>query len=56
MLRPRAFAAFRLTANSNFVGCSIGKSLGCAPCKILCGNQYDENAVVCAQGLEPWTR
>jgi hypothetical protein len=33
-----AFAVFRLMASSNFVGCSMGKSFGCRPCKILCTN------------------
>ena len=28
ILRPISFALFRLTASSNFVGCSMGKSLG----------------------------
>src|SRR5215471_17876123 len=36
--RPIAFAVFRLIASSNFVGCSMGKSLGFWPCKILCTN------------------
>ena len=31
----RAFATFRLTASSNDVGCSTGKSAGLTPCKIL---------------------
>src|SRR6516162_10893953 len=35
ILRPIFFALFRLTASSNFVGCSMGKSLGSPPCKIL---------------------
>src|SRR5262249_36501809 len=32
--RPMAFAALRLIVSSNFVGCSIGRSVGLAPCKI----------------------
>src|SRR6185312_16289356 len=32
---PSAFATFRLTANSNRVGRSIGKSVGRAPLRIL---------------------
>lgn len=36
ILRPICFALFRLTASSNFVVCSMGKSFGCPPCKILC--------------------
>src|SRR5262245_56651912 len=32
--RPMAFAALRLIVSSNFVGCSIGRSAGLAPCKI----------------------
>ena len=36
--RPIAFAVFRLMVNSSLVGCSIGKSLGCRPCKTLCTN------------------
>src|SRR5262249_23077034 len=37
-LRSMAFAVLRLMASSNFVGCSIGMSFGCLPCKILCTN------------------
>ena len=33
--RPRAFAVLRLMTSSNFVGCSIGKSAGLAPLRIL---------------------
>src|SRR5262245_12555925 len=36
--RPIALADFTLMANSNFVGCSIGRSSGRAPRKILCTN------------------
>ena len=32
---PRAFAALRLSTNSNFMGCSTGRSAGLAPFKIL---------------------
>src|SRR5690242_20311195 len=32
---PNAFAVLRLINNWNFVGCSIGKSAGLAPLKIL---------------------
>ena len=32
---PSALAVFRLMTNSNFVGCSTGKSAGLAPCSIL---------------------
>src|SRR5262249_29906980 len=38
IVRPMALAVLRLTANSNFVGCSMGKSFGCQPCNILCTN------------------
>src|SRR5262245_49393032 len=38
IVRPMAFAVLRLTANSNFVGCSMGKSFGCRPCNILSTN------------------
>src|SRR5262245_14375401 len=31
MLRPRDFAVLRFTTNSNFVGCSIGRSAGLPP-------------------------
>ena len=31
IVTPRALAVFRLTTNSNVVGCSIGKSAGLAP-------------------------
>src|SRR5262245_49139043 len=34
--RPSALAVFRLTARSNFVGSSTGKSAGFVPCRILC--------------------
>jgi hypothetical protein len=36
IVRPICLAAFRLTMNSNFVGCSTGMSAGLAPFKILC--------------------
>src|SRR6516165_7759128 len=35
MVRPSAFAVFRLMASSNLVGCSTGKSPGLAPFRIL---------------------
>src|SRR5262249_18755917 len=35
IVRPSAFAVFRLITNSNFVGCSTGRSAGFAPLKIL---------------------
>src|SRR5262249_374690 len=35
IVRPRAFAVLRLMARSNFTGCSIGKSAGLAPLRIL---------------------
>src|SRR4029453_11851239 len=35
MVRPSAFAALRLTTSSNLVGCSIGKSAGLVPLRIL---------------------
>ena len=35
MVRPRAFAVFRLTTSSNRVGCSTGRSAGLAPFRIL---------------------
>jgi hypothetical protein len=35
MVRPRALAVFKLTTRSNFVGCSIGRSAGFAPFRIL---------------------
>src|SRR5919106_2562704 len=38
ILRPIAFAVLRLMASSNFVGCSMGMSFGCLPCRILCTN------------------
>jgi hypothetical protein len=38
ILRPIAFAVLRLMASSNFVGCSMGISFGCLPCKIRCTN------------------
>ena len=35
IVRPRALAALRLMTSSNFVGCSIGRSPGFAPLRIL---------------------
>ena len=35
IVRPICFAALRLMMNSNFFGCSIGRSAGFAPFKIL---------------------
>ena len=35
IVRPICFAAFRLMMNSNFFGCSTGRSAGLAPFKIL---------------------
>ena len=35
IVRPSAFAVLRLIANSNFVGCSTGRSAGLAPLRIL---------------------
>src|SRR5262249_53370970 len=35
IMRPNALAVLRLTISSNFVGCSIGRSAGFAPLKIL---------------------
>ena len=40
ILRPSAFAVFRLTTSSNLVGCSTGKSPGFAPLKILSTNLH----------------
>jgi len=34
MVRPSAFAVFRVMTNSNFVGCSIGRSAGFVPFKL----------------------
>ena len=36
IVSPSAFAVVRLMMNSNFVGCSTGKSDGFEPCNILC--------------------
>ena len=38
IVRPICFAAFRLMMNSNFVGCSMGRSAGLAPLRILSTN------------------
>ena len=38
ILRPSAFAVFRLMTSANLVGCSTGKSPGFAPFKILSTN------------------
>ena len=35
IVKPSVFAVFRLITNSNFVGCSTGKSAGLAPLRIL---------------------
>ena len=35
MVSPSALAALRLITSSNFLGCSIGKSPGWAPLRIL---------------------
>src|SRR5262245_36214399 len=35
IVRPRAFAVFRLMTSSNLVGCSTGGSAGLAPLRIL---------------------
>src|SRR5215831_2639082 len=35
IVRPRACAVLRLITNSNVVGCSIGRSAGLAPFRIL---------------------
>ncbi len=35
MVRPSALAVLRLRTNSNFIGCSIGRSPGLAPLRIL---------------------
>ena len=35
MVRPSARAVFRLMTNSNFMGCSTGRSAGLAPLRIL---------------------
>src|SRR5215475_8724022 len=35
IVRPICLAVFRLITNSNFVGCSTGRSVGLAPFKIL---------------------
>ena len=35
IVNPSAFAVLRLMTSSNFVGCSIGKSPGFAPLRIL---------------------
>jgi hypothetical protein len=38
IVRPSCFAVFRLITNSNFVGCSTGRSAGLRPFKILSTN------------------
>lgn len=35
IVRPSALAVLRLITNSNFVGCSMGRSAGFAPLRIL---------------------
>ena len=35
IVRPSALAVLRLMISANFVGCSIGRSAGLAPCRIL---------------------
>jgi len=39
MVNPSAFAVLELVTSSNFVGCSIGRSPGLAPLRIL----FDED-------------
>ena len=39
IVKPICLAAFRLTINSNFVGCSTGRSAGLVPFKILSTNR-----------------
>jgi hypothetical protein len=41
MVSPNAFAALRLTTNSNVVGCSTGKSAGLAPLRNFAGVNAD---------------
>src|SRR5262249_4750401 len=36
IVSPSAFAVFKLTARSNFVASSTGRSAGLVPCRILC--------------------
>src|SRR5215470_653035 len=38
IVRPRVFAVLRLITNSNFVGCSTGRSAGLEPLRILSTN------------------
>src|SRR5262249_23509057 len=44
-VRPSALAVFRLINNSNFVGCSTGRSPGFAPLKILSTYSAARNSV-----------
>ena len=51
MVRPSAFAVLRLMTNSDFVGCSIGRSPGWAPFRIL--STYRAARRRRAEGLTP---
>jgi hypothetical protein len=51
MVRPIAFAVLRLITNSNFVGCSTGRSPGFAPLKIL--STYSARRCCMANRLGP---
>jgi hypothetical protein len=42
MVRPSAWAVFRLITSSNVVGCSMGRSAGLAPLGILDGQTSSE--------------
>src|SRR5262245_59222943 len=50
IVKPRAFAVFKLIANSNFAGCSIGRSVGLAPMNPLvlgrdvCPQKYKQDS------------
>ena len=56
IVKPICLAAFRLIMNSNFVGCSTGRSAGLAPFRILStyvAARRSKSVVVHAVGHKP---
>src|SRR5207249_7667140 len=53
IVRPICFAVLRLITNSNFVGCSTGRSAGFAPLRILSTNVADRRFM--SRRLGPYT-
>ena len=55
MVSPSTFAVFRFTTSSNFVGCSMGRSPGLLPRRIL-STQRSNLPVRClaSHGIKAW--